>query len=366
MTKTTVMPTTLSHPHAAVFHSPGTPLQIQTFAWPKLGDGEAVVEITCCTLCGSDFHSLQGTRPVETPMVLGHEIIGRLVEVQSVLLDINGDRLRKGDRVGWSVAASCDDCFFCNEGIPQKCARLVKFGHQSVNSGHPLSGGLATHCHLVRGTQIVKIPDEIPDLVACPASCATATVAAALRVAGNCCGKSVAIFGAGMLGLTAVAMAKEVGATQIFVSDPDPMRAKLSRQFGGTSTDISELTTENGGRGCDVAMEMSGATPAIESALSSLRTGGRLVLVGSVFPGDPFPFSPEQIVRRLLRIEGIHNYTPKDLVTAVGFLHRSHRLFPFASLVSKEYPLSDVNLAIEEAKKNRPIRVAIRPNSNSN
>jgi len=294
-------------------------------------------------------------------MILGHEILGSLLEVTEGLCDVNGLPLNVGDRVSWSIATSCRNCFYCENGLPQKCEQLFKYGHQQINSQHPLSGGLATHCHLAKGTQIVKVPGELPDFVVCPANCATATVAAALRVAEGCAGKSVVIIGAGMLGLTATAMARYQGAKHVFVSDINQQRAEFALKFGATRTGLAELALLTEGRGADLIFDMSGSPEAMENALANLRIGGRLILVGAVFPSRAMSIHAEQIVRRMLRIEGLHNYKPEDLVAAIKFLKESHTQFPFQSLIDQEYRLKDINEAIAEAQNSNPIRVAIRP-----
>lgn len=355
------MSVALNQPQAAVFVGPGQPFLFQSFDRPTLSEGEALVQIDCCTLCGSDLHTIGGKRPVSAPLILGHEIIGRLVETTDGLCAIDGTPLHQGDRVSWAIAASCDDCFFCRAGLPQKCVRLFKYGHQGIASATPLSGGLATHCHLVSGTHLVKVPETVPDRVACPANCATATVAAALRVAGNCAGKTVAVFGAGMLGLTAAALLRSLGASHVVVVDINPRRAERATEFGATSTDFREIHPLTENRGCDLALDMSGSNAAIQQALSSLRIGGRLILVGSVFPTEDLKVQPEDLVRRMIRIEGVHNYTPADLQFAIDFLKTEQNQFPFESLVAREYTLQDLQQAIRDAVDDRPIRVAIRP-----
>jgi putative phosphonate catabolism associated alcohol dehydrogenase len=346
---------------AAVFKTPGQPLETRSFELPDLAEGEAIVEVDCCTLCGSDLHSISGKRKVETPIILGHEILGRLVEVTEGLCDVNGNPLIVGERVSWSIVVSCNQCFYCNNGLPQKCEQLFKYGHQPIDRQHPLSGGLATHCHLARGTQIIKVPDQLPDFVACPANCATATVAGALRIAGDPAGKTVVIFGAGMLGLTAAAMAQHQRAKHIIIADLNRERAELGYQFGATHTDLTDLSGLTEGRGADLVLDMSGSSEAIENGLQCLRIGGRLILVGSVFPSRSVPLHSEQIVRRMIRIEGIHNYTPVDLANAFKFLGETGEQFPFQQLVEREYALTDVNRAIIDSQNNRFIRVAMRP-----
>lgn len=177
-----------------------------------------------------------------------------------------------------------------------------------------------------------------------------------------------------MLGLTAAAMARVQGAASVMICDLDPQRLQQALKFGASHTLLWSDDRESmasavqgmvGVDGVDVVFEMSGANTAIEVAPSLLQIGGRLVLVGSVAPTGEVCFDPEQIVRRLLRLEGIHNYTPADLVTAVDFLTSHHDRFPFASLVERTFALDDINEAITFAQDTRPCRVAIVPSPES-
>ena len=348
-------------PLAAVFEGPGQPLSLRSFQDPCPGEGQAVVEISCCTLCGSDLHSIRGDRPVETPSILGHEMVGWISSLGGDLHDEAGVSLEVGDRVSWSLAASCGTCFFCREGLPQKCEALFKYGHQQLSDRHPLSGGLATHCLLAQGTSIVKIPTGLPDEVASPANCATATVAAAFRAAGPCGDQTVLIHGAGMLGLTAAAMARVRGARHVIVSDPREDRRRQAEQFGADPMTPADLPGLTEGRGADLVMDLSGAPEAVEEAVTQVRIGGCVILVGSVFPARALSLHADELVRRILRIEGVHNYTPGDLVTAFTFLAEAHERFPFLSLVGASYPLAEIREAVESALSGDYFRVAVHP-----
>ncbi len=360
---------------AVVFNSPGQPLEFRRFPVPELTPGEALVQITACTLCGSDLHSYQGHRSIPTPTVLGHEIIGKIVALGpgEPICDFNGSPLPIDTRVTWSIAASCGDCFYCRDAIPQKCEYLFKYGHEILSPEHPLSGGTADYCHLAAGTAIFPLPEELPDLVACPANCATATVAAAYRVTGGaewCRDKVVLVQGAGMLGLTACAMAQVYGASAVIVSDIDSKRLETALQFGAThcvsvieeecklNAIVKELTS---GRGVDLALELSGASGAMADGLNLLRIGGRYILVGAVSPVAPTPVSEEIIIRRMLSIHGVHNYAPEDLAEALQFLKNNHNKFPFIDLVTEKFSLDQVEEAFQYAIESRALRIAILP-----
>lgn len=356
---------------AAVFLVPGKPLELSRLPTPELHAGEALVRIECCTLCGSDLHTVSGKRIEKTPGILGHEIIGHVETVGlPPLCDLSGQTLEAGDRVTWSVAVSCSECDRCRQGLPQKCRSLSKYGHELCVGREALSGGLAERILLRRGTAVVKIPADLPAEVICPVSCATATVAAACRKAGDVSGKNVLILGAGMLGITAAAMAKARGAERVAVCDVDPVRLEQVKSFGADATvewvperePLRERFFQRTGMDLfDVVLELSGSPDAVEAACELAGIGGKVLLVGSVMKSRPVAIDPESVVRRCLSIFGIHNYVPEDLQTAVDFLIQNHSRYPFAKLVQQSYPLTEINLAIETALVERPVRVAIRP-----
>jgi alcohol dehydrogenase len=365
---------------AAVFDAPGAPFRLEQVARPVLHAGEALVRVSLCTVCGSDLHTVAGRRREKAPSVLGHEPVGVVEEVKGTLRAVNGEPVVVGDRVVWAVAVSCGGCFFCAHGLPQKCDSLRKYGHEAITPRCGPVGGLSTHCHLLKGTAVVKVPAGLPDAVAAPAGCATATVAAVLRggaVAhlGPGTGGAtrdhpatgspevVVVFGLGMLGLTACAWLDALGVSAVACDVSDARLARAAR-FGarhlakpdGLAGLVSELTR---GRGADAALELSGSHHASATAVEVLRVGGTAVWAGTVSPTDPVPLNPETIVRRCLKLVGVHNYHPTDLAAGVEFLAAHHGRYPFAELVSKSFPLAEVAEAFRFAEGERPVRVAV-------
>lgn len=340
---------------------------------PALRDGEVLVRVTCCTICGSDLHTYTGRRTAPENCVLGHEIIGRIQDWggQNPPLDYYSHPTSKGQRVTWAMAVGCGECFYCCRDLNQKCESLFKYGHESSDKQRP-RGGLSDFCILVPKTPIFPIPDPLSDHVVCPANCATATVTAAMRLVRethSITDSAAIVFGAGMLGLTATVFLREVGAKQIVVVDLNNQRLELSREFGATDviqssnnlqtkTIVKELT---GGRGADISLEFSGATMGVQTCVDVTRTGGCVLLAGSVFPSDPVQIEPEQIVRRMLTLRGLHNYLPADLDAAIQFLVRNHQSYPFEKLVTHSFQLEETQAAFEHAAKEQPIRVCVRP-----
>ena len=356
---------------AAVFHAPGQPLTLERFPIPALSGGAVLARVRCATICGSDLHTCFGRRQSPAPSILGHETVGEVAAVGPAgARDYRGAALNVGDRITWSIVWSCGECFYCGHGLRQKCERLMKFGHEPLTNGRTLNGGMAEYCVLPEGTAIFLVPPSLPDAMASVANCATATVAAVLRHAELEKGEAVVVHGAGMLGLTACAMAAEAGASRVIVIEPDTQRRERALEFGaGTAIDsalphaeiAARVKALSGGRGADAGLEFAGVPESVELGIGLLRPGGRFVMAGSVFPGREVQLSAEQLVRRMIRISGVHNYSPEDLETALAFLAAAAGRYPFAELAGPCYPLHEVNSAIAFAEIANLPRVSIVP-----
>ncbi|MGI9823556.1 alcohol dehydrogenase catalytic domain-containing protein [Agromyces sp. Marseille-Q5079] len=365
-------------PVAMVWNEPGRPLEALAVPGVHLADGEALVEVELATVCGSDVHTVLGHRPAPTPLVLGHEQVGRVVALGPGAVRSDGSPLELGDRVVWSVTVSCGECDRCARGLTQKCRALAKYGHERVHRGWELSGGFATHVQLRAGTATVRIDDAVPAAVAAPASCATATAVAALDAASarvDLEDAVVLITGGGMIGLSAAVIAAEAGAI-VIVSEPDAARRAFARRLGAHTVDPraragapDRLDAVLAGLAGDdeaprevlVAIEASGSAAGVRTAVATVATGGVVVLVGSVSGGTELTVDPESIVRRLLTITGVHNYTARHLEMATAFLERSWRILPLDEMVGPTHALAMLDQALVEAASGKHIRVGVAP-----
>lgn len=327
----------------------------ETIAVPgvALADRDVLVAVELSTICGSDVHTVQGRRAAPTPLVLGHESVGRVIATGDAGADaVDGTPLRIGDRVVWSVTIACGSCDRCHRGLTQKCRTLGKYGHDRVGAHGDLTGAFGTHVQLRDGTAIVRVPESLSAAVLAPASCATATAWAAVTRAARDIeldGAVVRVHGAGLVGLSAAAIAAEHGAA-VEVLDPDPQRRELATRFGAGRVD----------REPDVVIEASGH--AVTEALAGVGVGGTVVLVGSVFPAEPVPVDAESLVRRLVTITGVHNYTARELADAVAFLAGRGRAYPFGEAVGSVRPLLDIDAALAAAAApGAPLRIGLQP-----
>jgi len=304
------------------------------------------------------------------PTILGHEIAGRVVALAAGggVADVAGVDLAVGDRITWSVCVSCGECDRCSAGLPQKCRRLFKYGHAS-HDAQPLAGGFAEYVVLRPGTAIVRLPHGLSSVAAAPASCAVATAAAILRVAGGVRARSVVVLGAGMLGLSVTSLAAASGATSVTVVDARAERLDMvSAVAPGANTvpwPVDPAALERllacmlGGDGADVVVEAGGASVLVQAAIRLVGTGGVCVLAGTVAPVGEAGFDPERLVRRQATVHGVHNYRPEDLATAVAHLASSAG-GGLAAVAGPVMPLAAIDEALVAAAGSA-IRVVVVP-----
>lgn len=354
-----------------VFHGKDSPLTLESAPLPGLRPGEILVRNEYVTLCRSDLNTFVGKRTEKTPTILGHEVVGRIVDKgpNSPARDLRGAELRVGDRVTWAIYASDPDSALARAGIPQKGGGLFKYGHERIEADSHFHGGLAEYCVLRRHTPIVRIDADIPLSVLAPINCAVATVAGALRVAGGVGGRNVVLAGAGMLGLMACAMSRVAGARRVVALDVDPARLEAARSFGVDAvvrmgveiSGVREAVHEAlSGDRVEVSLDFSGVPETMEALLGLTGIGGVLVLVGATYPQRPLQVDAEKLVRNLHTLRGLHNYTEQDLLTAVEFMERNHSRFPFASLVHDAFGLEEVSEAFRHGISTGAHRVGIR------
>src|SRR5262245_19263215 len=248
------------------------------------------------TVCGSDVHSWAGRRPSPVPGILGHEMTGVVMQIgDGDVADLRGEPLTVGDRVTWSEYIPCWRCDRCLRlGLPQKCRRLKKYGHESLSEPPALLGGFAQYCHLLPGTPGLRRPPFVADAEAVTVNCAGATMAAVIEAAEVDVGDCVVIQGLGALGLWGVALARAVGARAVIGLDTVADRLDMARRFGANLAldagqtsperlrDLVSINSQTGG--ADAVIETAGVPGALPEGLGLLRPGGRYVTAGLVLP----------------------------------------------------------------------------------
>ena len=358
---------------AAVMTAANKDLEIRQYPLPSVERGCILVKITCCTICGSDVHSWTGRRAAPTPIILGHEIVGQIVELGEEVTHDSGDRpLKVGDRITWTIMDNCGKCYHCRQkGLMMKCRHLKKYGHDSCEYPPHFIGGFAEYCYITPGTCVIRVPGNLTDEEVAPANCALATVVAGWEAAEVKPFENVLIQGAGALGFYAAALAKHYGCSRVIVTDILDDRLELIKAFGATDTInakgkvdadiVSAVRDLTGGFGVDSSLEVAGIPSLISLGLKCLRTGGRYVEIGNSFPDANFTYDACDIVWRRLTLKRIHNYDAKHLQMGVDFLALARNVFPFKDIVTRRVSLENITEGMRMAKSGEAIRVAVLP-----
>lgn len=262
------------------------------------------MRITAVGICGSDLHTYLdgriGDTHVDSPLVLGHEFAGVVESIGVDATDGTGQPLSEGTRVAVDPARPCGRCELCHRGHPNLCTNL------SFAGLHPVDGALQEFLTVPSGT-CFPVPDSIDDTTAAllePLGIAIHAVDLAHLKAGD----SVAIVGAGTIGLCCLQVARFAGASIVFVTDRLSWRLDAAARLGATVFDVEatdpveSIMEATDGRGVDVALECAWSTEdGLAQAVNVLRPGGRLVVVG-ISGDDRLTFSHSAVRRRGLTI----------------------------------------------------------------
>jgi propanol-preferring alcohol dehydrogenase len=271
---------------AAILQEFKKPLVLEEVPRPELEAHEVLIQVEACGVCHSDLHLADGDWPqlaaiVKKPLILGHEIAGRVVGRGAAVRD-----LQVGDRAGvpW-IHWTCGECAFCQEGYENLCPR------QKI-TGVTVDGGFAEFLK-APASHALKVPEGLSSVEVAPLFCAGVTVHRALKQARMSSGQRLAVFGIGGLGHIAVQLARELG-TEIIAVDVSERKLELARTLGATSglnisstNVIKELRAKGG---VHVALVTSAAKAAYDMAFSCLRPTGTLLVVG--LPSENLCFPP--------------------------------------------------------------------------
>jgi len=333
---------------AAVVPALGSPLEIRDLPVPTPGPGQVLVRIETSGICHTDIHAARGDWPVKptAPFIPGHEGVG-IVEKVGAGVTLHGI----GDRVAlpW-LGYACGSCRYCVSGWETLCEK-------QQNTGYSIDGGYAEYAVADAG-YAVAVPSGVDPLDAAPLTCAGVTTYKAVKVSGARSGDVVSIVGVGGLGHLAVQYAAIAGAGVVAV-DVQADKLDLAKRLGATWTvdaskeDAGEAIQRLGG--ADVAIALAVQPEAIRQAFTSLKRGGRLVLVS--LPKDGKLEIPifDTVLKGISVIGSIVG-TRQDLADVFG-LHAAGR----THVVAEERPLESVNQSFEDVLSGRtPARLVIR------
>lgn len=252
----------------------GKPLEVQDVPIPAVGEKGILVQVKAAGICHSDVHYWAGNSPVgPLPQTLGHEVAGVVEEVGAEVRNV-----QVGDRVCLHYLLTCGECHYCRTGHEQFCP-------QGQMIGKHCDGGYAEYI-AVPARNAVPLADEVSFEHGAVMMCSSSTCFHALHKGRLQPGETVAIFGAGGLGMSAIQLAMVCGALEVYAVDINADKLTLAESFGAVpvnasqSDAVAEIRRLTGGRGVDVALEVIGLKQTMEQAIRSLAVLGRAVMVG--------------------------------------------------------------------------------------
>jgi 2-desacetyl-2-hydroxyethyl bacteriochlorophyllide A dehydrogenase len=253
--------------------APGRPVELHDVPVPAVGPRDVLVRVRAAGICHSDAHYRGGRSPAyPLPLTLGHEVAGEVARVGDAVTLV-----RPGDRVALHYLIACADCWHCSRGQEQFCRTGSMIGHFR-------DGGWAEYV-AVPERNAVRLPDAIPFEHGAVLMCSSSTALHALRKGRLAGGETVAVFGVGGLGMSAVQLARALGALDVYAVDLDADKLRLAESYGAVAIDAREdavaaIRERTGGRGVDVALELIGLPVTMRQAVQALAVQGRAVVAG--------------------------------------------------------------------------------------
>lgn len=332
---------------AAVFYGPNQPLKVEEVETPKAGPGEILVKVAACGVCHTDIGYIDEGVPTfkKPPMILGHEAAGSVAGLGEGVTNFS-----EGDRVLIPAVFTCGDCAYCRTGRENICLNMRMLGNN-------MDGAYAEYT-VVPARDCLNMPEEIPLEEGCIIADAISTPYHAVKNRAKVRpGDVVCVYGCGGVGMNVVQLAVATGAVVVAV-DVDDDKLRMASDLGAWKTvnakgvnpakEIRKLT----GGGADIAIEAIGNPLTIDQAFSSLKTGGRLCIVG--YTGQDVKISAGRIMFREMEIVGSLGCRPVDYHKIVDMVKGGR--IKVTEMVTARFPLDEINEALDLLRSGKSLR----------
>lgn len=316
---------------------------------PQLQEHDVLIRVAAATICGTDFHILEGQFPAEPPVVIGHEFAGYVERIGSSVVSV-----QPGDLVTVEPHLFCGLCKYCRIGKEHLCLRKKGFGVR-------LDGGFAEYCVIPEKT-VYKVPPGISPAVA------------ALTENVGCClhgielakirqGDHVVVLGGGFVGIILAELARMNGASQVSIVEPNSYRLEAAQLRGfhtinPFSDNVEDTVLEKtGGLGADVVIEAAGRIDTAKQTMKLVGRGGTVLFFGVVPPELSMEISPNDLFSRELTLLGssINPYSHYKAIEKLAGLN-------LEPLITHHYPLREIAEAFGAAQSGTGFKVAVHPN----
>ena len=333
----------------------GQPLQDVEVALPEIGAADVLVRVAACGICHSDAHYRAGISPIEhLPVTPGHEVAGT---VETVGRDV--DAFRPGDRVCVHYLAHCGACEFCRRGNEQFCPEAQMIGKHR-------DGGYAEFIK-VPARSLFALPDEIPFAHGAIMMCSSATALHALNKARLKPGESVAIFGFGGLGYSALQLARAMDCGAIYVVDINPTKLVSAAAFGAipiAANDgdaVQQIRDVTGGKGVDIAIDFVGSAATMNQAVRCLGILGRAAMVA--LSREALSFIPyTDLINREAEVIGVSDHLASEFPSLMRYAQSGKLTFPDSALRFVDLDAAQINGALDALQSSTDhVRTVILP-----
>jgi aryl-alcohol dehydrogenase len=360
---------------AAVVREKSGPFTIEDLELDSPRENEVVVKIAGVGLCHTDLVARDQDIPLPLPAVLGHEGAGIVEQVGSRVT-----RVKPGDHVVLTYL-TCGTCPSCKQGEPHSCVEFgpgnffgvrqdgshtLKKGNEVISASWFSQSSFATYA-LALDRNVIKVPDDVPLEILGPLGCGVMTGAGAVFLAFHPkVGSSIAVFGTGSVGMSAILAAAACGCTKIIAVDVVDDRLNMAVSFGAThainptkvdpTAEIQQIT----GGGLNFALDSTGNMKVIAQAIGSLAGGGVCGLAGLAPWGTELTV-PYQAVQGGRNVKGIvmGHSVPDVFIPKLIELHKLGR-FPFDKML-KFYAFDQINQGVEDSLRGKALKAVIRP-----
>lgn len=326
------------------------PLALKTVPDPQLGPTDVLVESDVCSICNTDWHAWRGDWPLQLPIVLGHQLAGRVAAVGEAVTKVS-----VGDRVLSNFAISCGDCYYCRHGYDNICA------HWQV-LGLTRQGGFAEQVAIPERA-LERLPEGMSGEEASLLTCGFGTPYRAFMDAEIKPGEVVLILGGILWGLASIQLVHLAGGVAV-VADADERRLKQAEAHGADGVlkvgvdDLMEAGKQRTeGRGWDVVLDYSADADLIGRALLATRRRGRLCLVGQATRMKPLEAVLEKLIFEEIIVRGAFLARQSDMQDLLQ-IYRQGKL-AIAPLVSHRLSFSEIDRGFQLMDTEAPTAVVI-------
>lgn len=348
-------------------------IQIQEFPIPQLKEGEILVKVEGCGVCGTDVHEWKGDPFGLIPLILGHEGTGEVVAMGSgEIKDTSGKQVQMGDKLVTSVIA-CGKCAMCRNHPerPNLCEEAGIYG--LFPNPSELNGWFADYI-VIRNQSTFYVVNELSLDQRMLLELASVTIHALERSKTTGIidfNSKVLVQGCGPVGLMMIAVLKAYGVRDIIALDGTPNRLEMAKRLGAVKTinfkEVTELDSRiniikemNDGMGADFAFQCTGVPPAAAEIWKYVRRGGGLCEVGFFVNNGDCKINPHfDICNKEITVVGSWTYGALEYKLTIAFLKTAKEIgLPLEDLITHRYGLTQLNEAMEKNLSLEGIKIA--------